>query len=630
MLRNHQKIYVYILRCMGYNDGMDEYINIDGFYYKVLSVEDVEHDGKEQIKFVYQHRKTGEKEEILYAIRTDKDNPKNKYIERKVIRFSKKQKIRCDLIETKEQLDECIKNSGGEKINFDNCIFSSDIDFNWREFEKNVNFENAIFRGKSHFSGAIFGGVANFNKASFGEEANFSEASFGGIVSFEGASFGGEVSFGGKANFSDANFGGEVFFWEASFNGVVYFSGASFNGADFSGASFGGNTYFSKASFGEREVYFREVSFGGRVSFEGAIFGGRVSFEGAIFGGVADFIGASFGGEIYFDRASFGEEANFSKANFGREVFFRGAMFAKESHFFLATFNKYSDFHQAKFGDKAHFSHVTFEEETRFREVRFIKKADFRHAVFKKEADFIKAIFEERASFLVARIDLFIFRAVNEKVPQAEFKLDLTYARIEDMDYKKSTLDTKYLKNRETCVILKKSAAKQHDQVAALNFYKSEMHKYYNELWGKGEHKQSDEQADKQPDKNTERNNGKRKNRVIDKWIVWFEKHVSDFGTNPIQAAGWLLGANFLLACIHILIGHQFSQFLSVFYFPSLYEYFVLVKQLGIEIGNLLFFYFRHSEIDNIYFTHYLAFIINAVLVYEIVKSARKFSRRFN
>ena len=59
------------------------------------------------------------------------------------------------------------------------------------------------------------------------------------------------------------------------------------------------------------------------------------------------------------------------------------------------------------------------------------------------------------------------------------------------------------------------------------------MHKYYNELWGKGEHKQPDEQADKQPDKNTEHNNGKRKNRAIDKGIVWFEKHVSDFGTNP-------------------------------------------------------------------------------------------------
>ena len=79
------------------------------FYYKVLSVEDVENDGKEQIKFVYQHRKTGEKEERYYMlIRTDKDNPKgDKYIERKVIStwFPKKQKeIRCDLIETKEQL----------------------------------------------------------------------------------------------------------------------------------------------------------------------------------------------------------------------------------------------------------------------------------------------------------------------------------------------------------------------------------------------------------------------------------------------------------------------------------------------------------------------------------------------
>ena len=225
---------------MGYNDGMDEYININ--VYRVLSVEDEEDKGKAQLKFVYEHRKTGEEEERSYLIQKDK---KGRYIKRNVIseHFSENQiEIRCDLVEGQEQFEERLNTykkdeKNEDMIDFRYCIFydSEEITFKNIEFKKNASFSYAIFRGKSDFLKASFGGVADFRGANFGGVADFRGASFGERASFSEANFGGEVkflraSFGKPVNFSYAIFRGKSVFLKASFGGEAYFIGANFSG----------------------------------------------------------------------------------------------------------------------------------------------------------------------------------------------------------------------------------------------------------------------------------------------------------------------------------------------------------------------------------------------------------------
>ena len=85
---------------------------------------------------------------------------------------------------------------------------------------------------------------------------------------------------------------------------------------------------------------------------------------------------------------------------------------------------------------------------------------------------------------------------------------------------------------RETFTTLKESCMKKYDNISALYFYEKEMKQYKSELTWKDD--------------------------FTDKSILFFEKIVSNYGTNPFLAMFWLLlihSIDYVIRdCIKILI----------------------------------------------------------------------------
>ena len=108
----------------------------------------------------------------------------------------------------------------------------------------------------------------------------------------------------------------------------------------------------------------------------------------------------------------------------------------------------------------------------------------------------------------------------------------------------------------------------------------------------------------------------------INKSIIFVEKWISTFGTNYFKALGWILVINISFALINIFVYSNFN-------WVSLGNF---LQQLGVEFTQLIFVYIRYSTLEDLCmlrWTHYIALFLNPILLYELIKSARKFSRRF-
>ncbi len=478
------------------------------------------------------------------------------------------------LIENPAQLSACMENG-----NCSRCIFLQKLNCRQLQFDRAVDFSRSIFAQKADFREATFSKVADFRDATFFGKADFTEATFSKEANFrktiftEWANFQ-EATFTENANFQEATFTKEPIFWKATFT----------KEANFSWATFSKETIFWKATFTEKADFTR-ATFTKEGNFWEATFSKEADFRGATFTERANFWEATFTEKAYFTEATFTEKANFQEATFIKNAHFYGTTFTKEVNFRKATFTKEANFIQATFTEKANFQEATF-----------IKNAHFYGATFIKEADFQEACFKGRVDFELSQIKLLIFNK-TKLFGKEESQINLKSAQIKSMDY--ASIDTQNIANRESAVVLKNIAIKQNDQITALKFYTWEMEKFQKEL------KEDTTQK-----------------RRMDRLIVGFEKWVSNFGTDPRRTFFWLLGSNIVFAIIYVLGSRTFNAFTSPAFWLQVLE----------ELFSFVFIYFFYEEISRSTWLEravfYAAFIINPILLYEIIKSFRKYSRK--
>ena len=214
-------------------------------------------------------------------------------------------------------------------------------------------------------------------------------------------------------------------------------------------------------------------------------------------------------GYLDFDNTIFMIEANFETKQFTKNASFKYCQFSEGANFTQSIFKEDVTFEDSKFHKIANFENATFEKEADFKSATFKEKAYFNSSTFNKNAIFSLTTFEKE----------FAFNGVN-KQEQNDFILDLKLSDIEIMDYTDSNINK--ADNRETFLTLKNFALKNNDQVKALEFHTKEMNKHYDTLrW---------------------------QNNLIDKFLLFFEKKVSHFGTNPLYPILWLIYILFLSA----------------------------------------------------------------------------------
>ncbi len=288
----------------------------------------------------------------------------------------------------------------------------------------------------------------------------------------------------------------------------------------------------------------------------------------------------SFRYSIFQDGCSM-SHTTINNSNFEDCIFFGGASFQ------CSIFNNNDN----EINVKNQFPHITFSRSV------FLYYADFMYTKFESDALFEDCIFKS-ASFGCAEFKKYISfenskfieylylsnSTINEMIlTNTDIKLLSLYnsiikgsvncenTEIEDADY------------RETFTKLKEHCIKKSDNISALYFHTKEMGKYQSELtWGNG---------------------------FINKFMLSFEKIISNYGTNPFLPMRWLLGIHCVDLIIRVLFSDSYNQF----------------KQQKFSIYNL-------NIVEN--FSSFLGIwilfkiILTSILIYEIIKSFRKFSRK--
>lgn len=296
----------------------------------------------------------------------------------------------------------------------------------------------------------------------------------------------------------------------------------------------------------------------------------HTDYRYALFTGEVDFSNYEFPSErlVSFEHVIFSGEAKFNDAKFTYRVIFKDATFGNKANFLLA-----------KFSDVVIFVDAIFSGKAEFRYVKFVKGAWFNLVNIKNTLDF------DGASIYFININ-------NLKLVDKYATLSLMSASIDRIVLDKLTLFAHNGANRETFNVLKNLALKQNDQIKALDFHTLEMERYYLDL-------QSE------------------KGRITEKIILWFEKNVSYFGTDYIRP--------FMIYLIWAYISYSFilnfsgqwacAESFITYLSPVSYD---LVKVFGksytTSLGVGLFFLIYK--------------ITQFVLIYEIIKSFRMYSRR--
>ncbi|SFV87338.1 hypothetical protein MNB_SUP05-SYMBIONT-4-483 [hydrothermal vent metagenome] len=317
------------------------------------------------------------------------------------------------------------------------------------------------------------------------------------------------------------------------------------------------------------------------VCFENKEFKEPTNFDFTIFAQGVNFYSVTFNQNVDFESVTFTQNADFSFVTFTQDASFHSATFIKEANFYSATFDKYAKFNPATFTQRANFHSVTFTQQARFEGAEFTQDANFYLATFAQDAVFNFATFGNTVDFQSAKFNKVLgFHKVNVAEDKINtVKLNLNNTTVNRIDYN----DTKFtVDNRETFLTLKSVALKQNDQIKALEFHQQEYQTYFKSL----------------------------SRKQFDKWILGFEYWASAFGTSTTRAIMCLIGITLLF---YLLINgfHYDTKAIIDFISPLSHDIDTIFCNID-GWDRWLFFFYK---------------VLQIVLVYEIIKSFRKFSR---
>ena len=330
---------------------------------------------------------------------------------------------------------------------FDEVVFSGDVNFRRTEFVRGAHFQattfasaadfyRARFEGRTMFSGSQFDGETIFDEVTFLDDATFDGVRMADDATFYGAQFR-----GGAKETDDADFSGVLF------EGTVTFDEADFRYACFDHATFDAIGSFDQADF-ERGAQFKNIESSLVLSFEQAEFDGKVQFteaevadlefSEAVFdddvlfhrshvGGDAAFHGAEFnGGTRYVDDAGFEETVFEGTLDFGetefRDANFTGAEFCSPVTLTDATFTAGVTFDGTTFGGALTCLHAQFEDETSFEDCQMSGPATFDESIFESDVSFARLNADDEITFVGVEFK----GGANDRVDDARF-VDATF-----------------------------------------------------------------------------------------------------------------------------------------------------------------------------------------------------------
>ncbi|SMM98282.1 hypothetical protein SPONL_2091 [uncultured Candidatus Thioglobus sp.] len=268
----------------------------------------------------------------------------------------------------------------------------------------------------------------------------------------------------------------------------------------------------------------------------------------------------------------------FEGQNFYETPDFSHTIFTKNANFKKTTFTKNADFLNAVFTQGANFKDAIFTKNANFLSAIFTKNANFFSATFTQNADFYDATFNQDSDFGNTKIQGILNFTKVKKI-----KLDLQLAIVDRIEYGNTEFTSD---NRETLLILKNVALKQNDQIRALEFHQQEYRTHFKNIKLGG-----------------------------DKLILGFEYWASNFGTSAIVATSRFIG---VIMLFYILINGFEGDVKTIidFILPTSYDIDSIFKN----------YIFNIQQCDRWLFLIYKT--LQLIMIYEIIKSFRKFSRQ--
>jgi hypothetical protein len=307
--------------------------------------------------------------------------------------------------------------------------------------------------------------------------------------------------------------------------------------------------------------------------FRNCIFLVEVQFQFQKFKKDTFFIRTIFMKNIIFSHSIFLENVNFRFAEFKQQAIFIVTTFLKESNFENIMFLKYVTFTRSVFCEDLYFRGSVFKNIAIFGGVNCNKSIDFDSITINENISFELAKIKETLSFANVKFEDSAKKYIN---------LNLKFTQVERIEYGNAKFRAD---NRETFLTLKNVALKQNDKIKALDFHKQEYETHYQNLnW-----------------------------KQFDKWILGFENSISKFGTSVVDSVCWFVIATiffYMLMLISTNTIADMSNFI-MFFSPTNYKVDTIFNTINWFSGGVFLTYK----------------ILQLVLIYEIIKSFRKFSR---
>ncbi len=380
------------------------------------------------------------------------------------------------------------------------------------------------------------------------------------------------------------------------------------------------NANFSRAIF-IKEADFINTTFSIKANFSRATFTKETDFFGATFSAKVNFWRVTFAKEVYFSDATFIAEANFSRATFTAEANFSRATFTAAARFSLATFT----------GAKANFHFATFEGRAGFVGIicaagkgKRLATLDFTDASFYKEC---KLQFRERTDEKRDKNGRIIGPA--EKMRHT-LDLNLTNMYVQSGHFHFNTLLIETVKEstgspRETYTRLKDALIARHDTVSVLEMHKKEYDTYYASVrW----HRYIPLPKSLQD--------------VGTFFVLDFEKTVSYFGTSIFRSlSAWVVVWGVLGFCM-VAIYYNGTVPMDLVAIERVWQHIwndnsetarkivsYAFQPISLFLNNDFLVQGRDVPWRILEVLNFFKTILLAAITYEVIKSFRKYSRRF-
>ena len=250
------------------------------------------------------------------------------------------------------------------------------------------------------------------------------------------------------------------------------------------------------------------------------------------------------------------------RSEISKRISFSNATFKKQIEFIRVTFEKQVSFEGTIFLDNANFQEVIFKEDTEgieelqgtiFEGVKFYKEAIFNEAEFKGKAKFFRTKFKDYTSFHKTKFyntvsfenavskDLFYFHDVSiGELDLIGFHYEkANFLILTNIDKSNPILTKANFKNKDTARIIKAHFEQQNNITETHDYFIIEQ-EFYIELLHK--------------------DNTSYSNKTINIISLWFNKYVSNYGTDWGRVLIVLFGIGFLLSFIYTFFHIQFPQ----------------------------------------------------------------------